>query len=169
MNHLTDEQLAARLDGSRSPDAEGHLAGCEECRARLAELSSLDDALARALDHDPGEAYFASFADRVAARIAQDAAPAPASATADVTRRGLFGWWNSPRALAWAGGAVAVVAVAALAVVITRDHGVRPLAGRTAPSEVGSTAAPHGANELRATLPPERGPGVPQRPGTARR
>ena len=107
MNHLTDEQLAAHLDAQRdaesdatlsaAPEATSHLNFCESCRARLAELSSLDESLARALAHDPGEAYFATFADRVAERIAETAA-APASAPAK--RGGLFAWWNSPRGLA---------------------------------------------------------------------
>ena len=74
MNHLTDEQLSALLDDALAPPAratcEAHLGSCDACRARLAELSSLDAALKPALTHDPGEAYFATFAERVGARIA---------------------------------------------------------------------------------------------------
>ena len=87
MKHLTDEQLAARLDGSRSADAERHLAGCAECRGRLAEFASLDEDLGRALEHDPGEAYFASFAARVGERIAQEPVAVAASEPAPRRKR----------------------------------------------------------------------------------
>ncbi|HEY6194157.1 MAG TPA: zf-HC2 domain-containing protein, partial [Candidatus Eisenbacteria bacterium] len=69
MTHLNDDQLSALHDGALAPAeraaSEAHVADCEACRARLAELASLDEALGSALAHDPGEAYFATFADRV--------------------------------------------------------------------------------------------------------
>jgi hypothetical protein len=140
MKHLNDEQLGAQLDGARGAGAEEaarHLDSCEACRGRLAELASQDRALARALDHDPGEAYFASFADRVAARIA---APASERATASVN----VPWWT-PRRLAWAGGALALALVAALAVVLSRDNGPATMASKLAPrTEVGG-GSPHAA------------------------
>ncbi len=158
--HLTDEQLGARLDGAlavaHAEAVERHLAGCAECRARLAELTALDGALAGALAHDPGEEYFATFAQRVSERIA-GAAPVPAAKPA----RGLFAWWSSPRALAWAGGALGACAAVALVVVMMRDHGPQDLlrhvpptdAAAPAPAEAPSGpapggAAPHGAQAL---------------------
>ena len=49
MNHLTDEQLSALLDGAMSEreraEAEAHVAGCDACRERLAELGALDASL----------------------------------------------------------------------------------------------------------------------------
>jgi hypothetical protein len=130
--HLTDEQLGASHDGALSgagkAAAERHLAACAECRARLAELASRDAEIAGALEHDPGEAYFASFADRVSARIA-GAAPAAAPAA----RRGLAAWWGSPRRLAWAGAALSVIALSALVTTLAREHGPQELATQAVP------------------------------------
>jgi hypothetical protein len=141
--HLTDEQLGAKRDGALSAgDAAGadrHLAECAECRARLADLAALDADLAGALEHDPGEAYFAAFADRVAARIASGAPAAVPAANAP--RRGIAAWWSSPRRLAWAGGALGMVAVAALVVTLARDHGPQEMATQVAPPrEVGAAS-----------------------------
>lgn len=140
MNHLTDEELAARLDGTASDASEQHLESCEDCRARLADLASLDESLGRVLAHDPGEAYFASFADRVTQRIASGARPAAAR-----QEKSWFAWWNSPRSLAWAGGALALVAVAALAVVVGRDRSAHPIVAG-APSDVGRAVTPPAAS-----------------------
>ncbi len=163
MNHLTDEQLAAQIDGPRSGPtfdaAARHLESCEACRARLADMMALDADLSRALEHDPGEAYFASFADRVASRIAAEAAPARAATPVREAKRGFFAWWNSPRQLAWAGGALGLVVVAALAVVLVRQNGMRATLDRIdapetsamrAPAAGGPAAesAPQAANEI---------------------
>ena len=114
MKHLTDEQLSALLDGAlpaaEHAACEAHLEGCDACRARLAEADALDDTLEQSLTHDPGEAYFESFADRVAARIAgQGAGSAAGSARPERTGgRSLWGWLLSPRGLAMAGSTAAL-------------------------------------------------------------
>ena len=110
MTHLTDEQLSALLDdalpASARAAADAHLSGCDACRARLAELSALDAALGKALTHDPGEAYFADFAERVAKRIvAEPAPPAPKARW----------WFASPRGLTLAGSTAALLVAAGLA------------------------------------------------------
>lgn len=119
MEHLTDDQLSAHLDGAQ-PEAErartdAHLGGCEACRSRLAGLAALDRDLSTALTHDPGEAYFESFADRVGARIAREAA---GSSEAAPSPRAPLGWWArlfaTPRRLAAVGGMMAVVVAAGL-------------------------------------------------------
>lgn len=121
MNHLTDEQLSAHLDTAlperERASADAHLAGCDACRARLADLSALDASLGRALTHDPGDAYFADFADRVAARIAADSPWSPAGAgSAKATRpRSVWAWLTSPRGLSLVGGTAALLVVAGLA------------------------------------------------------
>jgi anti-sigma factor RsiW len=109
MNHLTDERLSALLDdalpaGERAA-ADAHLAGCDACRARLAELSSLDESVGRALTDDPGDAYFADFAERVERRIAAGEKPAS-------NRQSFWGWFTSPRGLAFAGSTAALVLTA---------------------------------------------------------
>ena len=83
MNHLSDEQLSALLDdalpaGERAA-CDTHLAGCDACRARLAEISALEESLGKALTHDPGERYFADFAERVARGEFQTAEAAQAA------------------------------------------------------------------------------------------
>jgi hypothetical protein len=143
--HLTDEQLGATRDGALSGAAavaaDRHLAECAECRERLHELATLDAALSDALDHDPGEEYFASFADRIASRIA---AETPLHTPAPAKRRGLAAWWASPQRLAWAGGALALVAVSALVVTLAQQHGPQELASQVAPQHV-MAAPPAGA------------------------
>ena len=119
MQHLTDDQLSAHLDGAQ-PETErartdAHLSQCEACRSRLADLAALDRDLSTALTHDPGEAYFESFADRVGARIAREAAGSGEAAASP--RAPLGGWarlFASPRRLAALGGMMAVVVAAGL-------------------------------------------------------
>lgn len=170
MSHLSDDQLSARLDASGAADAaaadaaDRHLADCAECRERLAALSELDASLKGALAHDPGDAYFAAFADRVTARIAAAPAGAPAEAAAPARETrpsrpsgggGLFGWLLSPRGLTLAGGMAGIAVVAALAYVLTRDGGADRFAQQVAPkSEVGATAdAPPSAETRSAPAP----------------
>ena len=98
------------LDGRLAPDkalaAERHLDDCGACREAFAQASAQDEALDRALAHDPGEAYFESFADRVEAKIeAGGARPAMGPSFLD----GLRDWFAVPRNLATAGAAFAVV------------------------------------------------------------
>ena len=73
MNHLTEDQLGAladgMLEGGERAAAERHLASCAACRESLAGLLAVDGDLRGALGHDPGEAYFDTFAARVGGRI----------------------------------------------------------------------------------------------------
>lgn len=115
MKHLTDEQISALVDDAL-PDSEratcdAHAAGCEPCRARLAEYAALEQSLGATLTHDAGEAYFADFAERVQARIAAGAAAAPVRAAG----RSWWAWFMTPRGLSFAGGTAALVITAGLA------------------------------------------------------
>src|SRR5512144_1440176 len=109
MKHLTDDQLSALLDdalpASERAACDAHLAGCDACRARLAELSALEESLGKALTHDPGEGYFADFAERVAKRIASGPRPLDAAPRAPKAppSRSPWAWLTSPRGLALAG------------------------------------------------------------------
>ena len=144
MKHLTEEQLSALLDdalpaGSRAA-AEAHLAGCEACRTRLSEASALDESLGRSLAHDPGDAYFADFAERVGRRIAASA-PRPERPRA----------WGFRR-LALAGSTVALLATAGLAWMRfhSEDDAARALraaAPRTMPFMGHSQSAPRPGRE----------------------
>jgi len=135
MTHLTDDQLSALLDDALpAPEraaCDAHLAGCEACRARLAETSAADASLRGALEHDPGEAYFESFADRVAARIA--AAPAGNARREPGGRPPFWRWLLSPSGLALVGSSAALIAVAGISWVQFRD---RDDAGRALPEAV---------------------------------
>ena len=119
MTHLTDDQLSAFLDGALAPAERAaydeHLASCDVCPAKLAQLSSLDRALGTALTHDPGDAYFATFADRVTARIAAGEAQPSAGTAAPAVRRSPWAWLLSPRGLSFAGGMAALLLTAGIA------------------------------------------------------
>ena len=152
MKHLSDEQLGARLDGElpakAAEAAERHLAGCSDCRERLAALSGADASLARALSHDPGEQYFETFADRVQARIAAGAAAGSREGSeADEAPSG-GGWFSRPSALRWAGAAVTLVAVAVFALrqgaITERANEPRHMVGQSSRtgSKEGSGVAP---------------------------
>lgn len=125
MRHLTSEELSAHLDGAlagrAAEEAERHLAACEECREALASLAAQDAALKPTLTHDPGDAYFESFAGRVGDRIR-------AAGLAGAQQRGqgfdLGRLLGSPRTLAWAGGVAVLVVGAGLALMTSRE--VRP-------------------------------------------
>jgi len=117
VKHLSEGQLSARLDGALSGDdlarVKSHLATCVECRTRLEALADGERALRKALEHDPGEAYFATFADRVQARLR-----AEGLVGAQAHQRGGFAdWFGRPRNLAIL-GAVATVIVGAGIVLI---------------------------------------------------
>lgn len=122
MTHLTPDQMSALLDGALEgrarEDVERHLAACERCREGLAALSAQDDLLARALEHDPGEAYFERFPGRVAERIRREAKAAPRAARP----AGFFGWLSTPRGLMLAGSTAAVIAVAGLVFMQARER-----------------------------------------------
>jgi anti-sigma factor RsiW len=152
MNHLTEDRLSAYVDGALTPAehaaADAHLAGCEACRATLVSMRAADALFGEVLAHDPGDAYFRTFAARVADRIAEEGAARPAAAAAREAAAEIKGaalvdalpparparqgapWWDigswfrSPARLAWVGGVAAVVVAAGVALMIARESGV---------------------------------------------
>jgi hypothetical protein len=123
MKHLTEHELSAHLDQALDPSerrrVDAHLETCAGCRASLAELAAQDRGVASALAHDPGDAYFESFAARVEDRIR---AQGLAGAQAHPERfEGPWRWLKSPRALAWAGGLAAVVVGSGIILMTGRD------------------------------------------------
>lgn len=175
MKHLTDEQLSARLDGElpakQAEEAERHLAGCAACRERLAALAGADASLARALDRDPGEAYFEGFAARVQARIASGAAAdAAREAPADAAPR--RGWFTRPATLAWAGAAasLALVGVFAVQFALQQSPGGRPVAASR--SQVGilereGQSAPPASQPAPSEAPASEPPAADEAAGSA--
>ena len=150
MRHLTSEELSAHLDraltGRRAEEAERHLAACEACREALANLAAQDAALRPALTHDPGEAYFEGFADRLARRL-----PTP--------HRMKAGWgfgrlFDSPRTLAWV-SAAAVIVVGAGVVLMARREVVPPNLRDRELAERAQQVAPGSAKEAEAPARPE--------------
>ena len=157
MTHLSPEQLSALHDGALSPaelaTAEAHLSACEPCRATLAELVALDESLGTALAHDPGDAYFADFAQRVQTRIAAEAAAAevppspPVRPIVEAPRRAS---WFTPRVFGFAGAAAALVATAGLAWMMF---------GRTeAPADLTRASAPQHASQDTGASGPDFAP-----------
>jgi len=168
VNHLTDEELGAYMDGAlkgRDAEAAGrHIANCQPCREALAELAAQDESLKPVLAHDPGEAYFERFAARVDERIAA-AAASRARPAFDLGR--LF---RSPRALAWAGGVAVVVVGGGLALLTSResllpglrDRDLAVRLERSAPGEV----KPAPSSEIQQARPAVPPPSVDDAEGT---
>ena len=170
MNHLTDDQLSARLDDALSERervrADAHLVGCDACRARLAEYAAMDTSLARALAPDPGEAYFADFAERVSARIAAGsdgaASPAPAApvavparTAAAPQRRSVWAWLFSGQGISFAASTAALVLVAGLAWMrFHRQDDVASALREQVPSEVLPEGAVPAPDSLLQVAPP---------------
>jgi len=153
MKHLDETELSALLDGALEDraraDAERHLAGCATCRAGLTALEVQHRSLALMLKHDPGAAYFETFAARVRDRIQTEGVtmdPVPARADAAADRGGparpihapardsllerLGRWFTGPR-LAWAGAAVAMIVGAGVVFLVDNEPPVRTLEDRT--------------------------------------
>lgn len=165
MSHLTADQLSAHLDGALTgvarERAESHLAECDACREALAALASQEEALRPALEHDPGDAYFESFAARVEDRIR---AMGREGTQARPARRG-FGWLRSPRHLAWTGALAVTVAGAGVVLLTARleksdlrsfDDQSRPGIARQAAPQ--ASAPVEDKNETGAATP---APGTP--------
>jgi len=156
MTHLTPEQLSAFMDGGlparENAAAAAHVESCEACRAALASLRADDAALAGALTDDPGDAYFATFAARVAERVAAEgaraaAAPQAGSAgvggggfVADVSRASaarpkretspwydIGSWFRTPTRLAWVGGVATLIVAAGVILMTVRESGIPEL------------------------------------------
>jgi len=161
MKHLNEQDLSAMADGALAGErlwrAQQHLEGCAACRDALADLSARDAALDAALDHDPGEAYFATFADRVVGRIADaekaGEAEGAASAAGDMLRAPIrLPWWQRPRSLALAGTVTAVVAAAGI-VLLTAREGELPNAARERSAAGRALQAPSAPSEPSSDAP----------------
>ena len=144
MRHLTEERLSALVDGvleaGARAAAERHLEACAECRAALAGLVAQDRALASTLDHDPGEAYFESFAGRVGGRIR--AAGLAGAQAREPEGRSLADWFRAPRKLALLGVVATVVAGAGIVMLSTREMRVPALREQEIESRVAQEAPP---------------------------
>ena len=127
MKHLTDRDLNALLDHRMGGEplwrAQRHLEVCESCRDAMAAVTSQNEDLERALTHEPDDAYFEKFADRVVDRIvAEEATGADFSPLRDQALRDPIPnpWWQNPRVLATAGTMVTVLAGAGIALLASR-------------------------------------------------
>src|SRR5215470_8931410 len=121
MRHLDERELTGVHDGELRGEAlwraQQHLERCSICRDALSALASQDRAVRGVLDHDPGDAYFETFADRVNARLA----PTEKRNASEVLRTPFaVPWWQSPRKLAIAGTVTAVIAAAGIVMVSSR-------------------------------------------------
>ena len=141
MNHLTHEQLSALLDGALSTSAreqaERHVAECPTCRDALAALADQERTLSTVLQHDPGDAYFESFAARVEDRIRAAGLQGAQARQGDAW----LGWLRSPRRLATV-GAVAVALAGAGVVMLTTRLERADLGGLQTQQESGAKEQP---------------------------
>lgn len=179
MNHLSDEQLSALADGGPAlragalaggarAAAERHLESCAACRDALAGLAAQDRDLRGALEHDPGDAYFETFAARVGGRI-RAAGLRGAQARAP-EGRGLAEWFRSPRKLAVVGAVATVVVGAGIVMLSTREATVPALREQALERAAGQAAPMAGAPAPPQAQPPaadaDRAP-APERAMTA--
>jgi hypothetical protein len=176
MSHLTEAQRSALadgvLEGAARAAAERHLEACAECRAALAGLVAQDRALASTLEHDPGEAYFESFAGRVGGRIR--AAGLAGAQAREPEGRSLADWFRAPRKLALLGAVATVVAGVGIVMLATREMRVPALrvqeiesrVAQEAPPAPAPSEAPPGSRTVtplatRGAPPPAAGPVAP--------
>ncbi len=171
MNHLTEDQLSALADGgpvlragasaaAAREEAERHLESCTACRDALAGLLAQDRDLRGALEHDPGDAYFETFAARVGGRI-RAAGLRGAQARAP-EGRGLADWFRSPRKLAVVGVVATVVVGAGIVMLSTREvslpvrHGgpLEERSAQVAPMTEAPVTPPAGALATPPAQPP---------------
>jgi hypothetical protein len=171
MSHLTEEQLSALADGAlegRAREAaERHLETCLECREALAGLVSQDRALSSALDHDPGEAYFESFAARVGGRIR--AAGLEGAQAREPEGRSLADWFRSPRKLTLVAAVATVVAGAGLVMLASREVRVPALREKEIESRAAQEVPPGPVSRLPGGQPLANAPAAPPVPQTVRR
>jgi Carboxypeptidase regulatory-like domain/Putative zinc-finger len=125
MQHLDAQKLSAHLDqaltGSARAEVERHLESCAECRDAFAALLAQDRALDSALTHDPGNAYFDTFAARVEDRI-RAAGLRGAQERHDRARgQGLWTWWTSPRRLAVTSAVAATIVGIGVVLLVARE------------------------------------------------
>lgn len=176
MNHLTADQLSARLDGALTgralEEADQHLAECQECQIALARLGRQDADLKTAVSHDPGEPYFETFPARVEVRLR---AAGLRGAQARGSRPGGFdlaSWFRSPRKLALVGAVATVVAGAGIVLIASREVKVPTLEDQKLAARGRQVAAPVGGTAV-APVPsaseaePKAGTNVAARPGPA--
>ena len=123
MKHLTKDQLSALIDGRLDPDktrdAEKHLDECAVCRDEFAEIGMQDHALGDSLSHDPGDAYFENFAERVQERARSGrrmklGAGGPLGALAS--------WFTTPQNVALAGALGAVIVGVGAALLVANQN-----------------------------------------------
>ena len=138
-NPLLSELADGSLGGEARARVEAHLAGCEACRAALADIREMRRA-ARAL---PKMAPREDLWNKVVARIETGDA-APASVTSIRTRRRWFAGRSGTLGLL-AAAAVLLVAVSTGIVLMMRNRGVDPASNTTAAQQQGAptTAAAH--------------------------
>jgi len=113
-SHCTPvQQLSAHLDGELSPAArvalEAHLGGCPDCRARLAALRSVGEALRRRFEAQADAADFTGFTEGVLARLRPHRPPLGERLQV------AFSEWRTHRpAVLWGGVGLAAAAVLAV-------------------------------------------------------
>jgi hypothetical protein len=144
MKHPSWEDLSGYLDNAldthRWAKVARHLEDCQSCRDDLAELEAEHRALERVVRSDPGDEYFETFADGVAARLAVEGRKrAPGSVT-----RGFGHWWDSPRNLAIA-GATAVVVVGTGIVLLAQPWKTEVMTSQEIAARAGQAAGEPGA------------------------
>lgn len=147
--------LDALLDGGLEPRrksaVEAHVASCAQCAAALGSARRMAHAVAEAPVPDPGEAYWARFADRVEQRMAPAAAPEPETAAA--YERWLR-WLLPPGRWGWMGTASVLVTATLVVYVGMRGYKVQPPSMPDPAARVQVPVEPPGAAPPMAAVTP---------------
>jgi putative zinc finger protein len=140
-----DAALSDYLEGTLDPAAratlESHAAGCDRCRALLADVSAITTAAAALPDLEPSRDLWPGIVDRIAAPVV--ALPVAGGRTAQ--RSYVRPWYLAPAPLA-AAAAVLIAATVGLTLLTTRTN-------PTGPSVVASNPANTSAAQTADSLP----------------
>lgn len=106
MRHLTSVELVDLVEGTRAQSSAPHLATCEACRRRLAELRAAMSAASEFDVPEPSPLFWDHFSARVCEAVAAEGAP---------PRRSSLRSWSWPRlTIPLTAGAFAALVIAAM-------------------------------------------------------
>jgi hypothetical protein len=134
--HLNSDDLVDIAEGTRPASAEPHLAGCEECRARLDDLRAMLSVARDVAVPEPSPLFWDHLSSRVSHAIAADAANVRSRAWRPLADTLAASFTARP----FLSGVVAAAAALLFAVVVA-PRNAPPSAPQLSPSSVAVAAA----------------------------
>ncbi|HTT86019.1 MAG TPA: hypothetical protein VMF60_01510 [Acidimicrobiales bacterium] len=175
--HLSDEELSARLDGheppttgAARPEPETELARCEDCRARLAALERARDLVRRPVAPVVPSVREAALSAALAGDVGGDGDAARRARESSVAsldaRRGRRAVGNG-RARLWLGAAAAVAAVVSVGAVVALSRSRTESPASSAAASSASTSTSRAAPSPQALSRRSSAPGAPAHAGAS--